>query len=334
MNEKLTESTNAQIHKFLIRHYKKMCSNKVYLPNVINFLNNFIANTDSLHKEEYEAYMFGLEAWRPQFLKDAMLDQNLWTIELEAKYGKIFKNEDWPYDLSKYGFMDYTSDISPKIFSSWTPRFHKETMQQLNILHHMGFKHHKDFELFNLGEKEILVAEKEEIAKHFFSNAYKIIPDNPKDIKSHDLATYGVFEFILWLYHNGKHIEHALYLESDAIPVYNFKKKYKLLLQQLYNYGSDYDIVVLGTCLNIHIRLIQYKNINISQNLAHHPTTRCFNSVLFHRRAIEKIILAGAIVQNYEDIDHLFNRIIKKLNLKVYNAIQPLFYEGCNIYYI
>ena len=153
----------------------------------------------------------------------------------------------------------------------------------------------------------------------FFKNGF-----NP-----HNFAELTAFHFLDTLAHSNH--TRAVYLETDAVPVFGFRHKFTGFLRQLEAVMPVYDIAFLGTCCDLekHVRLYDA----ISPNIHLSRGTRCFNAVLITREAARRVLAHGALSTRNSlwAIDHLFIVYIQDLPLHSLWASEPLFYEESKI---
>lgn len=308
------------VERFLSAYFLNVCRHQPVEEDV-QVLARYLTEPIKYKKwRDREAVLFGLEAWRPQHLREAMQTAGEWSANLQSKYGAFTQSEPFTYNKS---CVAENGSIRVKIFLGFNPL---GSSVQLSRLARHGQSLYEHIELFHFGERAAVIRNKEAIAKHFFRNARQFIPNNEDLIMKHDLATYGYLELLQFVYWRPD-VSHALYLETDAIPVYNFKHKYDQVLCQISKYASTYDIVTFGTCLNHHNNFKYEVLHEHAPNLALHNLTRCFNAVLIRKSAVRRILSAGAMHDNFLAIDHLVNNLTVALELKAFHVLQPLFYE-------
>jgi len=107
--------------------------------------------------------------------------------------------------------------------------------------------------------------------------------------------------------------DYALLLEDDVILDENFNEEFNTYIKEL---PSDWDMVYIGTCLNIHIDNKLLKN---DKHIYVGSGTRCGDGFMITKEAAIKIINYYNSVK-YIDlaIDHWLNIPMKELKLKVY----------------
>ena len=106
---------------------------------------------------------------------------------------------------------------------------------------------------------------------------------------------------------------YALLLEDDVILDDNFNDKFNTYIKEL---PTDWDMVYIGTCLNIHIDNKLLKN---NKHIYVGGGTRCGDGFMITKEAAKKIVNYFNSVDHIDlPIDHWLNIPIKELNLKVY----------------
>ena len=148
----------------------------------------------------------------------------------------------------------------------------------------------------------------------------------------HDLANINGMKFFFDFANSNTHHTHALYLETDAIPVSGFRLKFAAFLNQLNSSQPHFDLAFLGTCCDLELSEgVAASSQAVAPNVDLHPGTRCFNAVLVSRSAAVKVIKRGALTpderENFIAIDFIFNHYIPILKLVTVWANGPLFYE-------
>jgi GR25 family glycosyltransferase involved in LPS biosynthesis len=119
---------------------------------------------------------------------------------------------------------------------------------------------------------------------------------------------------------------YALLLEDDVILDDNFNEKFNRYIKGL---PSDWDMVYIGTCSNIHI---DNKLLENDKHIYLGGGTRCGDGFMITKESAKKIVNYFNSV-DYIDlpIDHWLNVPIKKLNLKVYWMEPNIVKQGSEI---
>ncbi|EPZ36239.1 hypothetical protein ROZALSC1DRAFT_30104 [Rozella allomycis CSF55] len=249
--------------------------------------------------------IFGLEYWQPSFLRE-ILAINGKRIEPGFPLAEFH-----PYDISdpiplvKYP-MIYAADNPSN--AALVKRMDKR-FKYANI----------SYEMIDFGNLEDVHTRMPWIKTHVSKTPFNTDEDL---FDFHLLATFTAYEFISKLAEST--VEAAIYLETDAVPVYNAHKKFSLFYHQLKRHMPYYDIAMLGSCLQMERG---HGPIYLADNLAKFPGTRCFNAVLMTRKAAKKIMEHGTANTPHIAIDFIINQLILEIPLEIAWAQEPLFYE-------
>lgn len=291
-------------------HYRKLCGDNLHARL---FTNSFtLQNLTETVSDE--AAIIGLEAWTSDTVNEIGIDSGLW----DEHAANFFRNP--VVDVHRYSIRNSNYNIHnwPKLFISINPDQSRsdQTLRQKNQVKHMGFK---DYTAIQLTANDVL-SMKRKVQTHFLRDVSKL-----HSVVPHDLATYSAFKFFFDF--NISNSAEALYLESDATPVYRFREKFDLFLTQLRKHRPNYHLAFLGTCLGLHKSAQKLPYVQLSSNVFLLNSTRCFNAVLVSAVGKELILNAKAKITDFVSIDFYFNELIKILKLDVVHAMSPLFFE-------
>lgn len=263
--------------------------------------------------------ILGPEAWRLSMMRELLQDTGDWKPEWNSDIG----NEMWSFNYPNITTFNALGQVLPKFFFSRA----RDSVRQDRVLQSLGLRNEQQVERISFGERQGVLDRKDWIVHHMFSGARQFLPQDPNSIDPHDLATYAPYFFMSTLV--SQNLTEAIFVEEDATPVYKFREKFAVFHEQLLRELPDYDIVILGTCLGIQDQL-RYKNVTLfhSPNIVMVPETRCFNAVMMSNKGARAVLDGGAKRWSFENIDLLFNHLIKVLGLKCAWAMPPLFFEA------
>ncbi|KAJ3342647.1 hypothetical protein HDU93_001627 [Gonapodya sp. JEL0774] len=253
----------------------------------------------------------GLEIWTPSVLRDLYTDRN------GAHPSNVY---DLPA-LDRYPF-DIAEPVDerrlPYVYAAANPS-NKSLMERFRRrLEWNGFR----YEWVDFGWREDVIRRKDWIKKYVTTDD---IPTDVDTFTPHDLASltpYDVFEKMIA--HPTR--THALYLETDAVPVHGLRRKLASIMRQLESVAPDWDMVYLGTCHGLETKEMKQEYL-VSPNLAAMPRARCYNAVLISKACAQKVMDYGAQENLPFPIDDKFDFLIKQIPLKSFWAQHPLFYE-------
>ena len=170
-----------------------------------------------------------------------------------------------------------------------------------------------------------LIDRKESMIKQLNGYNYKFIVEYDREKLSKEdlikfdtnklkMAEISIFMKNIYAYNEIiKNYNYALLLEDDIILDDNFNEKFNTYIKEL---PSDWNMVYIGTCSNIHIN---NKLLENNKHIYLGDGTRCGDAVMITKETARKIVNYFNSVNNIElPIDHWLNILIKELNLKVY----------------
>jgi hypothetical protein len=287
-------------HRLLVivaEHYRKMCGS---FPSQLQTL---------LTSVEKDTTIVGLEAWLPSTLREIY---NVHGGGVDAtQLPPLHKH---PFDLSVH-----SDRLDVPVFVAHNPKNPELVKRMTARMAFVGLS----FEWIDFGNLSTVVERAPWIEKHVSREPFNMTASG---FDYHLLATFTAFEFIERV--SKSPLQSAVYLETDAVPVFGFRIKLNTFLRQLH--GIVYDIAWLGTCFNLDAQTPPQQFV--SPNVAFVPSTRCFNAVILTQAGARKIMGAGASTNAaYFAVDHIFNALIKDIPLQVAWAHEPLIYEESKI---
>lgn len=226
--------------------------------------------------------------------------------------------------FSRASKMVAINEVIPTVWVAYSAgRPHHRQKVEI-ILRKLSFKRNQ-IDWVNFGEKEDAFTHRDWIAQHVFSDG--LDNTSTEALTATYLSTFSAFRFLQNLANST--LQYGLYLEDDARPVFQFKEKFHALFRALESERHDWDIVFLGTCLNLH-NTATSDSTRETYGMRHakrNKGTRCFNAVMMKRHVARAVLRHGAWSKTYLPIDHLFNKIIEEQGLHSVWAQPPLFFE-------
>lgn len=286
------------------------------LSQVINYVSLVTEKENENYEKRGEAMIVAGEAW-DEFALNHM--KQLFCNETNRVRGtrraRFFSRESDMFAINK---------VVPRVWVTYAPSrpHHREKAE--SILKRLGFKNNQ-VKFVCFGEKDDAFTHREWIAQYVFSDGLK--NTLAQAVNGNYLSTFTAFRFLHDL--SKSKLQYGLYLEDDARPVFQFKEKFDALYRDLESTKPDWDIVFLGTCLNLH-NTASLDPRRESRDLLYaerNNGTRCFNAVMMKRHVARTVLGHGAWSETYLPIDHLFNKIIDQRSYRSIWAQPPLFYE-------
>lgn len=284
---------------------------------MINDVSLATGKGNEIYRRRGEAIIVAGEAWDESALNHL---KQLFCNETSRVSGGIMSAP----PLSRASKTVTINEIVEKIWVTYSPSrpHHREKME--NILRKLSFNRNQ-VDWVNFGEKEDAFAHRDWIAQYVFSNGLE--NTSTQALSGNHLSTFTAFRFLHFL--SKSTLQFGLYLEDDARPVFQFEEKFDALFRELETKANDWDLVFLGTCLNLH-NTLSSDPTRESRDLLYaerYNATRCFNAVMMKQHVASTVLQHGAWSKTYLPIDHLFNKIIDEQGLRSIWAQPPLFYE-------
>jgi hypothetical protein len=261
----------------------------------------------------------GLEAWTSGSLREVHVtygntSSSEYLIQLQAlpHFDQNF------YDVLGEPFENDADRSWPIFYLARNPT---NTDLEIRMLNRIFWMHVSGYQFVHFGGFDDIVARQDWIRK-FVSKDHDFAGEHDP----HDFATLTAFQFLENLANSN--LSHAVYMETDAVPVFNFGRKFSSFLRQLHFTLPLFDLALLGTCLGLEQKASAGQAVASNVHLM--AGTRCFNAVLISRSTARRILAYGALgkedIPDYS-IDHAFNHYIRVLSLTTVWASAPLFHE-------